>query len=81
MEDYRQKYIHKLSQLVTTLKARKKISIDLMPKIVKNSDFPSILCTKTQEECREPKFRIKERVLISEYYLPFRKVFKPSPPP
>ena len=43
MKDYRYKYIHQLSQFVTTLNSRKNYSIGLIPKNVKNSDFLSIL--------------------------------------
>ena len=43
MEGNGYKYIHKLTQLVTTLLSRRNCSIDLMPTNVKNSDFLSIL--------------------------------------
>ena len=39
MEDKGYKFIHKLTQFVTTLIARRNCSIDLIPKNVKNSDF------------------------------------------
>ena len=45
--EYGYKYFHKISQSVTTLNSRKKCSIDLIPKNVKNSDFLSILYSKT----------------------------------
>ena len=43
MEDNGYKYIHKLTQFVTTLNSRRNCPIDLIPKNVKNSDFLSIL--------------------------------------
>ena len=43
MEDNGYKYIHNLTQFVTTLNSRRNCSIDLIPKNVKNSDFLSIL--------------------------------------
>ena len=42
-EDNGNKYIHKLTQFVTTLNSQKNCSIDFIPKNVKNSDFSSIL--------------------------------------
>ena len=46
MEDNGYKYIHKLTQIVTTLKSRRHCSTDLIPKNVKHSDFLSILYSK-----------------------------------
>ena len=76
MEDNGYQYIQKLSQFVTTLKSRRKCSIELIPKNVKNSDFLSILCSKPLREFRKPKFKIGDRVGISKYELPFRKGYK-----
>ena len=73
VKDYGYKYIHNLSQFVTTLISRKKCSIDLIPKTVKNSDFLSILYSKPLREYKKPKFKIGDRVRISKYDLPFRK--------
>ena len=42
-EDNVIKYIHNLTQFVTTLNSRRNCSIDFIPKNVKNSDFLSIL--------------------------------------
>ena len=78
MEDNGYKYIHKLTQLVTTLKSRRNCSIELIPKIVKNSDFFSILYSKPPREFRKPMFKIGDRVRISMYDLPFRKGYKPQ---
>ena len=46
MEDNGYKYLHKLTQFVITLNSRRNCLIDLIPRIVKNSDFLSILCSK-----------------------------------
>ena len=43
MEDNGYKYIHKLTQFVTTLNSRRNCSIDLIPKNVKISNFLSFL--------------------------------------
>ena len=48
MEDNEFSYIHKLTQLVTTLNSERKYSIDLIPRSVKNSDFSSILYSKPE---------------------------------
>ena len=78
MEDNGYKYIHKLTQFVTTLNSRRNCSIDLIPQNVKNSDFLSILYSKPLREFRKPQFIIGDRVRISKYDLPFRKVYKPQ---
>ena len=71
MEDNGYKYIHKMTQFVTTLNSRRNCSIDLTPKNVKNSDFLSILYSKPQREFRKPKFKIGHGIRISEYDLLF----------
>ena len=78
MEDNGYKYIHKLSQFVTTLNSKRNCSIDLIPKKVKTSDFLSILYSKPLREFRKPQFKIGDRVRISKYDLPFRKGYKPQ---
>ena len=78
MEDYGYKYIHKLSQFITTLNSRKNCSLDLMPMNVKNSDFLSILYSKPLREYKKPKIRIGDRVRISKYDKPLRKGYKPQ---
>ena len=77
MEHNGYKYIHKLTQFVTTLNSRRNCLIDLIPKNVKNSDFLSILYSKPLREFRKPQFKIGDRVRISKYDLPFRKGYKP----
>ena len=76
MEDNGNKYIHKLTQFVATLKSRRNCSKDLIPKNVKNSDFLSNLYGKQLREFRKPKFKIGYRFRISKYHLPFRMCFK-----
>ena len=78
MEENGYKYIHKLTQFVTTLSSRRNCSIDLIPKNVKNSDFLSILYSKPLREFKEPKFKIGDRVRIWKYDLPFRKGYEPQ---
>ena len=78
MEDNGYKYIHKLTQFVTTLISRRNCSMDLIPKNVKNSDFLSILYSKPLREFRKPKFKVGDTVRISKYDLPFRKGCKPQ---
>ena len=71
-------YFHKLTQFVTTLISRRKCSIDLIPKNVKNSDFLSILYSKPLREFRKPRFKVGDRVRISKSDLPFRKGYEPQ---
>ena len=78
MEDNRYKYIHKLTQFVTTRNSGRNCSIDLIRKNVKNSDFLSILYSKPLREFRKPQFKIGDRVRISKYDLPFRRGYKPQ---
>ena len=53
------KYIHKLTQFVTTPISRRNCSKDLRPKNVKNSDFLSILYSKPLREFRKPKVKLE----------------------
>ena len=76
MEDNGYKYIHKLTQFVTTLNSRRNCSIDLIPKNVKISVFLSILYSKPLRDFRKPKFRVGDRVRISKYDLRFRNGYK-----
>ena len=78
MEDNGYKYMHKLTQFVTTLNCRRNCSIDLIPRNVKNSDFLSILYSKPLREFRKPKFKVGDRVRISKYDTPFRKGYNPE---
>ena len=78
MEDNGDKYIHKLTQFVTTLNSRRNCWIDLIPKNVKNCDFLSILYSKPLREFRKPKFEFGERVRISRFDLPFGRAMSHS---
>ena len=78
MEDNGYKYIHKITQLVTTLNSRRNCSIDLILKNVRNSDFLFILYSKPLREFRKPKFKIGDRFRIWKYDLPFKKGYKPQ---
>ena len=77
MEDNGYKYVHKLTQFVTTLIFRRNCSIELTPKNVKNSDFLSILYSKPLREFRKPKFKVGDRVRVSKFDSLFRKGSKP----
>ena len=59
MEDNGYKYIHKLTQFVTTLSSRRNCSMDLIPKNVKNSEFLSILYSESLRELRKPTLQGK----------------------
>ena len=76
MEDSGYKYIHELTQFVTTLNSRRNCSIDLIPTNVRNSDFLSILYSKPIREIRKPQFKNGDRVRISKYDLSFRRGYK-----
>ena len=78
IEDNGYKYIHKLTRFVTTLNSRRFCLIDLIPKIVKNSDFLTILYSKPLREFRKTHFKIGDRVRISKDDSPFRKDYKPQ---
>ena len=78
LDDNGYKYIHKLTQFVTTLNSRRNCSTDLIPKNVKNSYFLSILYSKPLRDLKKPKFESGDRVRISKYDLPFRKGYKPQ---
>ena len=78
IEDNGYKYIHKMTQFITTLSSRRNGSIDLIPKNVKNSEFLSILFSRQLREFRKPQFKIGDRVRISKYDLTFRKGYRPQ---
>ena len=78
MEIYEHKYIHKLSQFVTTLNSGNNCSIDLIPINCKKSDFLSFLYSEKLREHKTFNFKIGERIRISKYDLPFGKDYKPQ---
>ena len=59
MEDNGDKYIHKLTQFVTTLNSRRNCSIDLIPKNVINSQFLSILYSKPLRNMGNPSLKLE----------------------
>ena len=75
-EDNGCKYIHKLTQFVTTLKSRKRFSIPLNPKDVKQSHFLSVFCSKPLREYRKPKIENGGKVCISKCDLTFRRSYE-----
>ena len=78
LEDNGYRYIQKLTQFVTTLNSRRNCAVDLIPKNVENSDFLSIPYSKPLRKFRKLKFKIRDKVRISKYDLPFRKGYKPQ---
>ena len=78
MEHNGYKYLHNMTQLVTTLVSRGNCSTDLIPKNVENSDFLSNLFSKPQREFRKPKFKVGDTVPISKYDLSFRNGYEPQ---
>ena len=64
MEDNGYKYIHKLTQFVTTLNSRRNCLIDLIPENVNISDFLSILYSKPLRDFKKPTFKVGDRVRI-----------------
>ena len=77
-EDYGYKYIHYSPQFFATMDCRNNRSIDMKLNHVKNSDFMSILYSKSLREYKKPKFGNGDRVRISKYDLPLRKGYKPQ---
>ena len=60
------------------MNSRNNRSIDMKPNHVKNSDFMSVLYSKSLREYKKPKFGIGDRIRIFKYDLPFRKGYKPQ---
>ena len=71
MEDNGYKYLHKLTQFVTTLNSRRNCSIDLIPKNVKVSEILSILYSKPLRDFRKPKCKVGDRLRVLEYDVSF----------
>ena len=78
MEDFGYKYIHKLTQFITTLNCRTNSSIDMRPNTLKNCDFLCILFSKPLRAYKESVFKTADRLRISKHDLPFRKGYKPQ---
>ena len=74
MEDFGCKYIHKLSQFITTLNSRRNSLIDMRPNTVKKCDFMSNLYSKPLREFKKPIFKVGDRLRTSKYDLFFAKV-------
>ena len=58
IEDHGEKFVPKLQQIVSTLNCRKNRSIGKSPRVVKNSDFLSIMYNKSFKNHTKPKFKI-----------------------
>ena len=72
MEDYGHKYIHKLSQFVTTLHCRKICTVDLRSKISSIPTFCRFFAASHYENLKKLKYKIGDRVRIARYDLLFR---------
>ena len=59
MEDNGYKYVHKLTQFVTTLNSGRNCSIDLIPKNVKNSDFCSFCTAGHYKNLENPSLKLE----------------------
>ena len=78
MGDNGYKYIHNLTQFVTTPNSRSNCSIDLIPKKVKNPTFCPFCTANYYENLKNPKFKIGDRARISKCDSPFRKGYRPQ---
>ena len=76
MEDSGDKYIHKLSQFVSTMNSRENRTTTLIPKNVKNNNFLRILYNRPIRNKKKPKFSVGDFVRISLKDIPFRKGYK-----
>ena len=77
-DEYGYKYIHKLTQFVTTVFSRRNRSIDLMPKNLRNSDLLFFLYSEPLREFSKVMFKIWDRDRISNFDWPFRNGYKPQ---
>ena len=78
MEYIGYEYIDKVTQFITTLNCRTDSSKDLISKVVKCSDFLSILCSKSLREYQKHKFRVGDKLRSSRYDLLFRMGYAPQ---
>ena len=76
MEDLGYNFIHKLPQFISILNSRPNSSIDMRHNTGNNCDFMSILYSNSLREYKRPVFKTGDRLRISKYDLPFRKVYK-----
>ena len=74
LEDYEYKYFHLSRQFVAARNSRDTIGIDKKPKNANNSDFMSILYSKSLGIYKTSKCTIGDRNRSSKQDLPFRKV-------
>ena len=57
------------------MNSRNNRSLDMKPNHVKNSDLMSVVYSEPLRVYKKPKFGIGDRVRISKYDLPFRKIY------
>ena len=78
MKDNEYKYIHKLTHFASTQNFRKKCWTDLIPKIVRKSDFFPFCTAKHYENLGNSRYKNGNKVCILKYDSPFRKGYKPQ---
>ena len=78
MENYGQKYSHKLIKSVTTSTSRRNRWINSIQHKVKKSDFSPSLYSKPLREYEKPHYKTGDRVRNSKYDSPFRKGWNPQ---
>ena len=78
MEDYGHNYVLRLPHFIVKMNSRNNRRLDMKPSHVKNSDFMSILYSKSLREYKKPKFGIGDRVRFSKEDIPLRKGYKPE---
>ena len=78
IKDHVELFVPKLQQFVSTLNCRKNRSIGKAYRVVKNSDFLSILYNKTFKKYTKSKFKIGDRDRISKNDILFRKGYEPQ---
>ena len=78
IEDHGEKFIHKLTQFVSTMNCRINRSIGKSPRDVKNNNFLSVLYNKALTRYKKLKFKVGARVRTSKKDIPFGMGYKPQ---
>ena len=74
LEDNGYKYIHKSTQVVTTLASRRKRSIDLIPRIVEISDSCPFFTANQYENLENPRLKLEKHFAFGSITLPLGRV-------
>ena len=67
MDDHGYKYIHKLANHVKTLNFRRNCTEEFLPKVVMNSDFLLLRCSKLLQKIEKSECKLEDKNLISKY--------------